>query len=245
MAVRRRSSCWGSIACLPPVLEKDQVSFLTFFQNSLNPDGSYKWSWSLDHSGVYTVSSLQKYIDNRTLPRSDAVWNWNPLVPGKVNILAWRTSHKRLPCMENLYKIGISSSDLCQMCHEATESVDHIFVGCPISKEAWAQVCNWWRLLGNYPSNCMELLKCKESLGGHNRLERIHEAIMLGFLWVIWRYRNNKSHRSNQTTGSKFTLPFEVQSLSYLWINARIRKGRKLRWLEWCCDPILECYGRM
>nr|KAJ0187389.1 hypothetical protein LSAT_V11C900461260 [Lactuca sativa] len=244
-AVRRKSSCWGSIACLPSFLDKDQVPFLSFFQSSLNLDGSFKWLWSLDHSGVYTVSSLRKHIDNRSLPYSNAGWKWNPLVPGKVNILAWRVSHCRLPCMENLNKLAISSSDLCQMCHEATESVDHICVGCPIAKEAWAQVCSWWRLLGNYPNDCRELLNCKESLRGHNRLEMIHEAIMLVFLWVMWRFRNNKAHCSNLNSGSRLALALEVQTFSHLWINARNRKGRKLRWLEWCCDPILECYGRM
>ncbi|CAI9300939.1 unnamed protein product [Lactuca saligna] len=99
------------------------------------------------------------------LPHSNDRWIWNLLVPGKINILAWRVCQGRLPCMENLFKLGISSSDLCPMCHEAPETVDRIFVGCPISKEVWLQACSWWRLLELSPNSCRELLDCKDLLG--------------------------------------------------------------------------------
>nr|KAJ0184777.1 hypothetical protein LSAT_V11C900477670 [Lactuca sativa] len=87
---KRRSGCWGSIVCLPATLGKDQVPFLNHFQHELNIDGSSKWIWSLDPSGEYTVSSMQNYFDNLVLPQSIDNWMWNPLVPDKLNILAWR-----------------------------------------------------------------------------------------------------------------------------------------------------------
>nr|KAJ0221738.1 hypothetical protein LSAT_V11C200067050 [Lactuca sativa] len=247
LATKRRSGCWGSIACLPLSLGKDHVPFLNYFQQVVNVDGSRKWTWSLESSRVYTVSSLRSHIDNLVLPHSDGIWVWNPLVPDKVNILAWRVCHGKFPCMVNLFNLGISSTNVCKLCHEAPESEDHIFMGCLISSEVWSHVCRWWRALDLSPSSCRELLDCKNRLNGHQRLKELYEAIMLVFMWVIWRFRNSKAHalNSNSISISKAVLAYEVQAYLHLWINARKRRGHNLRWLDWYCDPILECYCRL
>nr|KAJ0197236.1 hypothetical protein LSAT_V11C700356500 [Lactuca sativa] len=196
----------------PPIVpQSDQVSFVNHFKQEVNVDGSLKWIWSLESSGVYIVSSLRVHIDNLVLPHSsDDAWVWNPLVPGKLNVLAWRVGLGKLPCMENLSRIGVNSSNLCRMCNEAPESEDHIFVGCP------------------------RAANCKNRLGGHQRLKVFHEAIMLYFLWVIWRYRNEKVHA--ESPRSKSVLSYEVQVLSHLWLNARKRSGQNLRLMRLCKD---------
>lgn len=105
---KRRSGCRGSIANIPKELEKENMPFLEHFKEVPNNDGPIRWGWSLDPSGTYTVSSLRCFIDSSTLPQSDVKWVWNSLVPGKVNILAWRIRHGKLPTMGNLFKTGIS-----------------------------------------------------------------------------------------------------------------------------------------
>ena len=182
------------------------MSFLNHFQHVLNIDGSSKWIWSLDPSGEYIVSSLQNYFDKLVLPQSNDSWMWNPLVPGKLNILAWRVYQGKLPCMDNLFKLGISSSNLCKICHEAPKTDDHIFVGCPVSKDVWLQVCSWWRLLDPSPASYRELLKGEYMVGGDQRLKMFHEAITLVFLWIIWRFRNKKAHDLNPIFVSKTVL---------------------------------------
>nr|KAJ0227723.1 hypothetical protein LSAT_V11C100023850 [Lactuca sativa] len=80
-------------------------------------------------------------------------------------------------------------------------------------------------------------------LRGHKRLSTIQEVIMLVFIWVVWNFRNMKAHSSS--VKSHLVLAYEVQSLSFLWINARKRKDEAFRWDEWCSDPIRECYSRL
>ena len=218
--------------------------FLEHFKLVPTNDGSIRWGWMLDPSGIYTVSSLRRYIDSSILPQSDGKWAWNPLVPGKLNILAWRISHGKLPTMANLFKFGISQTSACRSCNVAPETGDHIIVGCSISKGVWQQVSKWWRLLDYSFNSAGDLMNCKAKLKGHQRLSKIHEAIMLVYLWVIWNYRNQILHAPSIGSKSTSALAFEVKSLAHLWINARNRKGT-LNWLEWCCDPILECYSRI
>nr|KAJ0195447.1 hypothetical protein LSAT_V11C700350330 [Lactuca sativa] len=222
---KRRNGCWGTIANIPKLLAKEKVSFIEHFKLSTNTNGPIKWVWSLEASGAYSVSLLRNHIDIVILPLSESSWSWNSLILGKLNILAWRICHGKLPSMANLFKFGISSSNLCIICNGAPETVEHVFVDCPISNEVWKQVCTWWGLL-DYPLNSLrDLLECKARLEGHHMLANIHEGIMLVFLWVIWRYRNSIAHSSNQNPKSHMALVYEVQLLSLLWINARNRKG--------------------
>ncbi|CAI9284009.1 unnamed protein product [Lactuca saligna] len=205
--------------------------------------GALKWRWELDPSGTYPVSSLRNYIDSTILPCSDEKWQWNPLIIGKLNILAWRISYGRLPTIVNLSKIGITQSNLCKICGVAPETENHLFIECGTAKDLWQRIAGWWRLMDPNVQAIKDLLNCKSVLKGHKRLEIIHEGIMLVFLWVIWNFRNLKAHSSGAKSLS--VLAYEVQSMSAFWINARNRKGVSLRWLDWCCDPIRECYANM
>nr|KAJ0212224.1 hypothetical protein LSAT_V11C400158780 [Lactuca sativa] len=191
-AARRRSGCWGTI-----------VSFSNHFQLVTNAIGSSKWTWSLDPSRVYTVSSMRSHIDNLVLTHSDGRWNWNPLVPGK-----WITS---------LWDVG--------------------------SQEKFGFKCEIGGVLDSSHSSCRGLLDCKSRIGGHQRLLVLHEAIMLVFLWVVWRYINALAH--GPSIKSHTVLASEVQVLSHLWINARKRRGQNLSWYDWCFDPVLECYRKL
>ncbi|CAI9301128.1 unnamed protein product [Lactuca saligna] len=182
---KKKSGCWGTIANIPKILEKDSVSFSNHFHRSRNPNGVLKWSWSLEPSGVYSVGSLRCHIDKLSLPASDGIWSWNPPTPGKLNILAWRICHSKLPTMVNLSKIGICSSNLFRICHGAPESKQQIFLECADYREVWQLICKWWRLL-DYPLvSTRDLLQCKGNIAGHQRLAWIHKAIMVTFKWVI------------------------------------------------------------
>nr|KAJ0205833.1 hypothetical protein LSAT_V11C500258750 [Lactuca sativa] len=78
---RRKSGCWGVIASIPKILEKDNVPFVDHFHsvNIADVPGAVKWSWDLEPSGVYYVASLRKCIDMEILPLSDSKWMWNSL----------------------------------------------------------------------------------------------------------------------------------------------------------------------
>lgn len=122
---KKKGFCWGTIVNLHNTLSKHELDFQNLFYNQSG--GRF---WKLEASSVYIVSSLRCYIDNKILPKSNNCWNWNCLVPGKVNILAWRVCHGRLPTKENLYKIGIGPNPLCALCNQHVESESHLFTTC-------------------------------------------------------------------------------------------------------------------
>lgn len=102
----------------------DLVTLLLHTTVSPNADG---WTWLLEDSGYFSVNSLRRSIDNNILSSFRAGFEWNKLVPIKLNIMAWRASYDRLPTRPNLDRRGVNLHSLrCSVCDEDIESVDHI-----------------------------------------------------------------------------------------------------------------------
>nr|KAJ0225680.1 hypothetical protein LSAT_V11C100033170 [Lactuca sativa] len=150
---KRKNGCWGTIANIPKILDKDSVSFANHFHLSVNANGVLKWSWTLDPSG------------------------------------------------------------------------------CPISMEVWQLICKWWRMSDYPPASTRNLLQCKENIEGHQMLARIHEAIRLTFIWVIWKYRNLKAHSPTPISKSQSTLAYEIKVNCFIWraIQKKIPSAVALR----------------
>nr|GEZ61443.1 RNA-directed DNA polymerase, eukaryota [Tanacetum cinerariifolium] len=51
-----------------------------------------RWVWSLEKSGVFSVASIRKMIDDKRLPEVATKTRWIKVVPIKVNVHAWKTS---------------------------------------------------------------------------------------------------------------------------------------------------------
>nr|GEZ06280.1 RNA-directed DNA polymerase, eukaryota, reverse transcriptase zinc-binding domain protein [Tanacetum cinerariifolium] len=61
-----------------------------------------RWLWSLEGSGVFTVASVRRYIDERFLPEVSSKTRWINKVPIKVNIHAWKVKLDCLPTKINI-----------------------------------------------------------------------------------------------------------------------------------------------
>lgn len=134
--------------------------------------------------------------------------------------------------------IGIGSDLSWKTCRCDFVDDNHVFIDCPLAKELWSEIKSWWHYLGCLPAISMELLLCKAHFGRPSFLLKVHEAICLLYIWVLWSFRNDRVFKN--VVKSSSVLVFEVQLLSYMWINASKRKGSKLHWLEWLSNPVLE-----
>lgn len=235
---RPSSGCWGTIARLKNHLAKIDVSFAELFQRSTDAAGESRLIWVLDKSNGYSVGSLAKFIDNHNLPRDENYWDWNNLIPGKVNILVWRALHARLPTLENLKRIGLDVDVNCRMCKIAPESEDHVFIHCPLAKQVWKKTQQWWYCLGGIPSSSRDLIKNKNAFVGPAWLAEVSEAICSIFMWVIWCFRNKGIFKNEFKT--HLELAAEIQILAFLWLNARKKAGSKLDWSRWIENPVVE-----
>nr|GEX97041.1 RNA-directed DNA polymerase, eukaryota [Tanacetum cinerariifolium] len=73
-------------------VEQEQLGDLVTLMHdvSLSPMAD-RWTWALENSGEFTVSSVRKHIDDKLIPRVGSKTRWIKYVPIKVNVNAWKS----------------------------------------------------------------------------------------------------------------------------------------------------------
>ena len=68
-------------------------------------------------------------------------WPWKHLwkldLPSKFLFFTWRAILNKLSTADCLQKLNQEISPICSLCHQEEESVNHLFVHCPITKAIW------------------------------------------------------------------------------------------------------------
>ncbi|GJZ59607.1 RNA-directed DNA polymerase, eukaryota, reverse transcriptase zinc-binding domain protein, partial [Tanacetum coccineum] len=96
---------------------------------------------SLSSDGYYSVSFVQKHIDNCMLTNSLPCTRWYKIIPRKVNIFMWRMFLDRLHHRLNLSSRGLDlDSILCPVCNEHVEFNSHVFFSCVTASNIWSEV---------------------------------------------------------------------------------------------------------
>ncbi|GKB47887.1 retrotransposon protein, putative, ty1-copia subclass [Tanacetum coccineum] len=163
---------------------------------SLSPDGTDKWSWAYEASGLFKVKTLSDSIQNLQLVDCSLGKNHscNSWIPRKVNINIWRASLDRLPTRLNLVSRGIPiSDDSCPFCEAVAEDIDHCLINCPKVIRVWRILWNWWNL-----GSCTIFLSFSiRNIAMENvcnigcfRLNKILHGVFKCTLWAIWKWRN-------------------------------------------------------
>nr|GEZ00973.1 RNA-directed DNA polymerase, eukaryota [Tanacetum cinerariifolium] len=67
---------------------------------------SDRWIWALECSGDFSVASVRKVIDDKSLPEVDSKTRWIKYVPIKVNVHAWKVKTYSLPTRFNVSRRG-------------------------------------------------------------------------------------------------------------------------------------------
>lgn len=157
--------------------------------------------WRFGTTGTYTVKTgyhLQRSMDIEAQPNQSSnqpqvtlhnnllnkLWRVN--IPPKIKMFWWKATHNGLPVVENLKKRGYGSCELCPLCGEKPETVDHMILQCRIAWEIWSLVLNEDRYQLSQISTIYDLmLFCLQKIS-KDRADNV--PFFLG--WRIWKARN-------------------------------------------------------
>ncbi|CAN0906113.1 Putative ribonuclease H protein At1g65750 [Linum grandiflorum] len=99
--------------------------------------------WQYAPSGAYTVQSRYSLLRSINSPPmfepvsliDPQLWNqlWSLQVPPKLSFFLWRIFHKIIATKVALLSKKIVKDSVCPVCLEGEESIEHIFLICPLA----------------------------------------------------------------------------------------------------------------
>ncbi|XP_022019040.1 uncharacterized protein LOC110919072 [Helianthus annuus] len=130
----------------------------------------------------------------------------------------WRAVLDRIPTRVALRKRNISvGSDLCVLCGDGIETVDHLFSACNKSLRVWERLSEWMKIPHIYAFSIFDLLEVHKGVDGDYKAKDIVKGLILVTCWAIWKARNAKNFSDGKGDSGEFF--GEVRSLGFLWLK--------------------------
>ena len=118
----------------------------------------------LDIDMIVTQNFGKVFVYNVLAPKYNGTfpWKsiWKPKVSPRVYFFIWIVALDKLLTADNLRKWNISLISWCCMCQADGETIDHLFLHCPVAREMWAAVFNLYGMSWVMPRRVIDLLAC-------------------------------------------------------------------------------------
>ncbi|KAJ4975654.1 hypothetical protein NE237_000760 [Protea cynaroides] len=103
----------------------------------LSQDSAYHILSNAKESGFFSLPSSSTNTGWHFIPKavSKAVWQCKTLP--KIKAFLWRCCPEGIPSSEELSCRNCKVDDLCRLCAEAIETIDHILLSYPFARAAW------------------------------------------------------------------------------------------------------------
>lgn len=140
---------------------------------------------------------------------------WKTKIPLKIKVFIWLAREGKILTKDNLARKGRQGDQTCQFCN-SPETIDHLFVTCPIASSIWS----WIASHNNFLFNCSHLsdlwiLDAYIPLKDKFLLELIRAAT----LWILWLNRN-RVYFNGSPVPSLASLGSQIISLTTYWCKA-------------------------
>ncbi|CAL1387380.1 unnamed protein product [Linum trigynum] len=157
-----------------------------------------KLIWHYSRDGIFSVKSA--YHLATTLERREGQWKagaswmdkpswirvWGADIPPKLKVFVWQILNRILPTTEALIEKRIPVHPRCPVCWAAPETMEHLFLDCPVARALW-EFAGLDYLGEGLPRHTFPLF-LKRLLALIPRPDLVMAVIAI--LWRIWRSRN-------------------------------------------------------
>ncbi|GJN34056.1 hypothetical protein PR202_gb22693 [Eleusine coracana subsp. coracana] len=183
----------------------------------------FSWRWSTD--GMFSSSSAYKAFFTGQIAIPGAKELWKTRAPNKCRFFFWTLLHGRCWTAARLYRHGLRDNNICALCSQEAEDIDHLFLSCVYSREFWFKILRrcGWQLLTPMAQDCLVdwWLHNRKRIPKPRR--RCFDSITILITWTLWLERNGRVFRNEQRR------PATV--LNWFWQELRLWKRAKL--VDW------------
>jgi len=94
--------------------------------------------WRLTADRTYSSASTYGAMFLRSSRPLGAKETWKAAASPWVRFFFWLVMHGRCWTAERRHQHGFQDSNACIICDQMPETMDHLILGCPFSKEVWS-----------------------------------------------------------------------------------------------------------
>ena len=154
------------------------------------------WMWTPDK--VFTTASAYRSFFMAQHPIKGAKILHKTRAPGKCKFFMWLALHDRCWTADRRKRHGLQSDDTCVLCSQLPETIDHLLVGCPFSRENWFKVLRWlgWEMVApsTHTTNLSDWwLAARKDVPkiGRNGFD----SMVVLVCWLFWKKKEQQDFR--------------------------------------------------
>ncbi|GJR12761.1 RNA-directed DNA polymerase, eukaryota [Tanacetum coccineum] len=191
---------------------------------------SDRWRWDLESSGDFSVASVRKLIDDKSLSDVDSKTRWIKYVSIKVNVHAWKVKTYSLPTRFNVSRRGIDiDSIMCAICDNEVETSRHLFFYCCMVRQIVRKITRWWDVPYIEVESYEDWYNWLVNLRISSMHKQMFEGVFYVMWWHLWSFRNKLIFDSKPPPQALF---FDVVvSMSFYWCMYRCNAS--FSWYDW------------
>ena len=182
-----------------------------------------EFRWNLEGNRKYSARSAYKAFFHGKIRMAGVQQIWCSHAPNKCKFFLWLALKHRCWTADRLRRRGLPRPDSCPLCGQEDEDIDHLLLGCVVSREVWYAFLSRWGRAGWVPDRedlLVDWLPSKTP-GGLDEKD-LWMSINL-ICWSLWRHRNGvvfEGHSPSVEAAIRL-----VQSEADLWRAARMFRG--------------------
>lgn len=151
--------------------------------------------WAPSKTGSFSVKSFAEELAkmDQSTPHDPLIGKvWKGLVPPRIEFFAWLACHGKLNTRSKLAKLHIipPSHDLCPLCNEKSESVNHLLLHCNYAWRVWCWWMKLWDVTWASPPSLKAHLQIWSIHGRDPFFKKVWWAVFFIIIWSIWKERN-------------------------------------------------------
>lgn len=174
------------------------------------------WSWSPD--GRYSARSAYRMLHSGAIAFRGHSLIWRTWAPLRVKIFLWLTFKRKHWTADRRARHGLPATDAYYLCDQEAETIDHLIIRCPFTREIWHFVLQvvglqlppgahttiaWWR-------------RVRRLADGPRR--KGLDSLFALVSWQVWKERNARCFRNAATTVPEMLQLIKIEA--DLWIKA-------------------------
>lgn len=193
--------------------------------------------WQYEASGTFTVKSAYISLVTNRFEEISKLYQvlWKVQAPQSALHLAWRIFKRKIATKDSLLHRQIDvGDDRCVLCRSDTETVNHLFFTCPVSRQVWMECYKWGQISTVLPNQSQEHFMQHTFPGVKTKGDLGWKTVWIAAVFSIWYHRNAVVFNGAVVDAEEIQVMTKTRA--WIWLNA-IAKGSKFSYSDWIGNP--------